>query len=154
MTGVQTCALPICFPVTIITELSGSHSNGSISDFSGYVSPTYSTSDSLYPGKYFSFNGFNTKIEYAPISLKENMSWEVWVRCSGTGSSPNFNLGGSYNMFMGQVLPYFSFENGNKILFSNYIGNTQIYLRSQSNLSVGKWYHIVGTTETVLINPL
>ena len=134
---------------TVITELSGSHSNGSIVTTSDYISPTYSISNTLYAGKYFSFNGFNTKIEYAPIVTKENMSWEVWVRCSGTVSSPNFNLGGSYNMFMGQVLPFFSFENGNKILFSNYIGSTQIYLRSQSNLSLGKWYHVVGTTETV-----
>ena len=134
---------------TVITELSGSHSNGSIVTASGYISPTYSTSDSLYPGKYFSFNGFNTKIEYAPIVLKENMSWEAWVRCSGTVSSPNFNLGGSYNMFMGHVVPYFSFENGNKILFSNYIGSVQTALRSSSNLLLDKWYHVVGTTETV-----
>ena len=134
---------------TVITELSGSHSNGSIVTASGYISPTYSTSDSLYPGKYFSFNGFNTKIEYAPIVLKENMSWEAWVRCSGTVSSPNFNLGGSYNMFMGHAVPYFSFENGNKILFSNYIGSVQTVLRSSSNLLLDKWYHVVGTTETV-----
>jgi len=134
---------------TVITELSGSHSNGSIVTTSDYISPTYSISNTLYAGKYFSFNGFNTKIEYVPIVLKENMSWEVWVRCSGTVSSPNFNLGGSYNMFIGQVLPYFSFENGNKILFSNYIGSTQTYLRSSSNLLLNKWYHVVGTTETV-----
>ena len=133
---------------SVITELSGSHSNGSIVTASGYVSPTYSITSSLYPGKYFSFNGFNTKIEYAPIVLRDNMSWEAWVRCSGTVSSPNTNLAGSINMFMGQVLPYFGFEN-NKILFSNYIGGSQTYLRSPSNLLLDKWYHVIGTTETI-----
>jgi len=133
---------------TVITELSGSHSNGSIVTSSGYISPTYSISNTLYPGKYFTFNGFNTKIEYAPILLTENMSWEAWIRCTGTVSSPNFILNGSVNMFMGQVLPYFGFEK-NKILFSNYINSTQTYLRSTSNLLLNKWYHVVGTTETV-----
>ena len=133
---------------TVITELSGSHSNGSIVTSSGYVSPTYSISNTLYPGKYFTFNGFNTKIEYAPIVLSENMSWEAWIRCTGTVSSPNSILNGYANMFMGQVLPYFGFEN-NKILFSNYINSTQTYLRSPSNLLLNKWYHVVGTTETV-----
>ena len=133
---------------TVITELSGSHSNGSIATTSGYISPTYSISNTLYPGKYFSFNGFNTKIEYAPIVLKENMSWEAWIRCTGTVSSPNIDLTGSVNMFMGQVLPYFGFDN-NKILFSNYIGDTQTYTRSQSDISLNKWYHVVGTTETI-----
>ena len=133
---------------TVITELSGSHSNGSITTTSGYISPTYSISNTLYPGKYFTFNGFNTKIEYAPIVLSENMSWEAWIRCTGTVSSPNSILNGYANMFMGQVLPYFGFEN-NKILFSNYINSTQTYLRSPSNLLLNKWYHVVGTTETV-----
>ena len=133
---------------TVITELSGSHSNGSIATTSGYISPTYSISNTLYPGKYFTFNGFNTKIEYAPIVLSENMSWEAWIRCTGTVSSPNSILNGYANMFMGQVLPYFGFEN-NKILFSNYINSTQTYLRSPSNLLLNKWYHVVGTTETV-----
>ena len=131
---------------TVITELSGSHSNGSIATTSGYISPTYSISNTLYPGKYFTFNGNNTKIEYAPITLKENMSWEVWVRC--TGSVPGFTSAAQNNMFMGHVLPYFSFEDGNKIKLSNYINNTQTYL-SSSTLSLNKWYHVVGTTETI-----
>jgi hypothetical protein len=135
---------------TVITELSGSHSNGSIVTSSGYTSPTYSSSSSLYPGKYFTFNGSNTKIQYAPISLVENMSWETWVRCVGTVSSPNPAFGGaSINMFMGQVLPYFSFRDGNRILFSNYINNTQTYLDGSSTLLLDKWYHFVGTTETI-----
>lgn len=133
---------------TTITELSGAHSNGSIVNTGGYVAPTFSASTTLYPGKYFSFNGFNTKIEYAPIPLIENMSWEAWIRCVGTVSPPNTQLTGTVNMFMGQVLPYFGFE-VDKILFSNYIGGSQTYLRSQSNLTLNKWYHIVGTTETV-----
>ena len=131
---------------TVITELSGSHSNGSIATTSGYISPTYSISNTLYPGKYFTFNGNNTKIEYAPITLKENMSWEVWVRC--TGSVPGFTSAAQNNMFIGHVLPYFSFEDGNKIKLSNYINNTQTYL-SSSTLSLNKWYHVVGTTETI-----
>jgi hypothetical protein len=133
---------------TTITELSGAHSNGSIVNTGGYVAPTFSASTTLYPGKYFSFNGFNTKIEYGPIPLIENMSWEAWIRCVGTVSAPNTQLTGTVNMFMGQVLPYFGFQN-DKILFSNYIGNSQTYLRSQSSLSLNKWYHVVGTTETV-----
>jgi hypothetical protein len=131
-----------------ITELSGSHTNGSIVTTAGYTSPTFSTSSQLYPGKYFSFNGFNTKIEYLPIALSENMSWEAWIRCVGTVSAPNTELTGTVNMFMGQVLPYFGFE-VDEILFSNYIGGAQTYLRSQSKLSLNKWYHVVGTTETV-----
>jgi len=131
---------------TVITELSGSHSNGSIVTSSGYISPTYSISNTLYPGKYFTFNGNNTKIEYATIPLKENMSWEAWVRC--TESVPGFTSTAQNNMFMGQVLPYFSFENGNKIKLSNYINNTQTFLYS-STISLNKWYHVVGTTETI-----
>ena len=133
---------------TVITELSGSHSNGSIVTSSGYVSPTYSSSNTLYPGKYFTFNGINTKIQYAPINLIENMSWETWIRCTETVSSPNVLLDGSPNMFMGQVLPYFGFGDGNRIIFSNYINNTQTYLDS-STLYLDKWYHFVGTTETI-----
>lgn len=131
---------------TVITELSGSHSNGSIVTASGYISPTYSISNTLYPGKYFTFNGNNTKIEYAPITLKENMSWEVWVRC--TGSVPGFTSIAQNNIFVGHVLPYLSFENGNRIKFSNYINNTQTFLYS-STISLNKWYHVVGTTETI-----
>ena len=133
---------------TAIAELSGSHSNGAIASSPEYVSPTYSSSSEIYPGKYFEFNGFNTKIEYPPISIIENMSWEAWIRCTGTVSSPNSGLGGSINMFMGQVLPYIGFE-GNRILFSNYIGETQTYLRTPSNsVSLDRWYHIVATSET------
>lgn len=133
---------------TAIAELSGSHSNGSIASSSGYVSPTYSSSSELYPGKYFEFNGFNTKIEYPPIPLIENMSWEAWIRCAGTVSAPNAQLTGSVNMFMGQVLPYIGFDT-NRILFSNYIGGVQTYLRTPSNsVSLNKWYHIVATSET------
>ena len=131
-----------------IIELSGNHTDGTIVTSSGYISPTYSVSQTLYPGKYFTFNGFNTKIEYNPIMLSENMSWEAWFRCIGTVSSPNTNLSGSINMFMGQVLPYFGFEN-NRITFSNYINNTQTYLKSTPNLELNNWYHVVCTTETI-----
>ena len=136
-----------------IIELSGNHTDGNIVTTSGYVSPTYSSSQTPYPGKYFTFNGFNTKIEYDPIILSENMSWEAWIRCTGTVSSPNTNLTGSVNMFMGQVLPYFGFQN-DKILFSNYINNKQTYLRSTSGLELNKWYHVVFTTETISNNTL
>ena len=137
---------------TTITELSGSHSNGSIVTSSGYISPTYSISSALYPGKYFSFNGNNTKIEYAPIGIKENMSWEAWVRC--IESVPGFTSTAQNNMFMGGVLPYLSFENGNRIKFSNYIANVQTFAYSSSTLSLNKWYHVVCTTETISSNTL
>lgn len=132
-----------------IVELSGSHSNGSIVASSGYVSPNYSSSNTLYPGKYFNFDGASTKIEYAPINLVENMSWEAWVRCTGTVSSPNPAFGDlSINMFMGQVLPYFAMRDYG-FIFSNYIGNTQTYLVSPYDTFLGKWNHVVFTTETV-----
>lgn len=125
---------------TTILELSGSHSNADIVTTSEYTSPTFSSSTTLYPGKYFSFNGVNTKIEYPAIPLIENMSWETWVRCVGTVSVQN--------MFMGQVLPYFSIET-NKFLFSNYVGGLQVYLRSNTTIELDKWYHFVATAETV-----
>ena len=133
---------------TTITVV-GSHSNGSIVTSDGYVSPTYSNSTTLYPGKYFTFNGSNTKIEYSPINLVENMSWEAWVRCTGTVSSPNPSFGGaSINMFMGQVLPYFAMRDYG-FVFSNYINNTQTYLVSPYDTFLDKWNHVVFTTETV-----
>lgn len=133
----------------VIVELSGSHSNGSIVTSSGYVSPNYSSSSTLYPGKYFTFDGASTKIEYAPINLIENMSWEAWVRCTGTVSSPNPAFGGaSINMFMGQVLPYFAMRDYG-FIFSNYINNTQTYLVSPYDVFLDKWNHVVFTTETV-----
>ena len=126
---------------TTITELSGSHLNGGIVTTFEYTSPTFSSSSILHPGKYFSFNGTNTKIEYPAIPLIENMSWESWVRCVGTVSGQN--------MFMGQVLPYFSIE-GNKFLVSNHIGGTQVYLRSNTTtVELNKWYHFVATAETI-----
>ena len=133
----------------VIVELSGSHSNGSIVTSSGYVSPNYSSSSTLYPGKYFTFDGASTKIEYAPINLIENMSWEAWVRCTGTVSSPNPAFGdASINMFMGQVLPYFAMRDYG-FIFSNYINNTQTYLVSPYDVFLDKWNHVVFTTETV-----
>ena len=132
-----------------ITELSGSHSNGSIVTSSGYVSPNYSSSSTLYPGKYFTFDGASTKIEYAPINIIENMSWEAWVRCTGTVSSPNPAFGGaSINMFMGQVLPYFAMRDYG-FMFSNYIDGIQTYLISPYDVFLDKWNHVVFTTETV-----
>lgn len=67
-----------------------------------------------------------------------NMTWEAWVYCTQNVST--------FNMFMGRLLPYFSFYTGNTILFSNDIGGTQRSIYTASNISLNTWYHIVGTT--------
>ena len=110
--------------------------------------PTYSTSDGLYPGTYINFNGNNKASVASQIIFTYSTTWECWVKFDVPKAT-------NFNMFMGQVLPYFSLNPNfsNKILFSNSYsglgggGATQSYHLSNSSVVTNVWYHLAFTTK-------
>ena len=104
---------------------------------------TYSTSVGFYPGTYLNFNN-NRAYVSSPISFSYSTTWESWVK---------FDSNQTYgsNLFMGQLLPYFSIST-NKILFSNSFigvagGGGQTYQFSNSSATHSVWYNIAFTTK-------
>ena len=114
----------------------------------GLEAATYSNSDGAYPGTYINFNNKKASIA-SPITFTYSTTWEVWVKFNSI--SPN-----TFNMFMGQGLPYFAINssNSNKLMFSNsYSGlvgsstSDQSYHYSNSSLTINVWYHLAFTTK-------
>jgi surface protein len=113
------------------------------------IDATYSISPGVYPGTYINFNSNNPKASVAStITFTYSTTWEAWVKFDSV--QPVVGP----NMFMGQVLPYFSLNtnNSNKIMFSNSFsgaagGSNQTYHLSNSSVLRDKWYHLVFTTK-------
>ena len=68
-------------------------------------------------------------------------TWNAWVYCLGNTST--------FNMFMGQFLPYFSFYNGSEIRFSCDVGGTQRTLSTTMPISLNTWYYVSFTTSYI-----
>ena len=81
MTGVQTCALPICFPVTIRRPgalLIGDSLGwfGSLSDGGSFVSYGYLGLDDSLP-VYGSLKGFGSFVYFGSLSLADSLQYLV-----------------------------------------------------------------------------
>jgi len=112
-------------------DLSSNNNNSTIQN-----NPIYSSTNNGF----LSFDGATQKSVGSFLSFNVNSTWEAWINCEQSINE--------FNMFMGRYLPYFGFNTGNRIIFSNNIGGTQRTIRSTpTNLVTNKWYHIVGTTE-------
>ena len=86
------------------------------------------------------FNGINNRAgSMNHLAFNTSATWEAWInRTSSTGS---------HNMFMGRLLPYFSFRSSNVFWFSNNIGGTQRSLQTtNSSFQNNVWYHTAFTS--------
>lgn len=68
--------------------------------------------------------------------LNNNESHEAWIYSKGNVST--------YNMFMGIILPYYGFFNGNTFIVQDYIGGAQVGYFT-GTLSLNRWYHFLST---------
>lgn len=113
------------------TDLSGNGNNGTLVNGTSYVSAS---------GGALSFDGVDDRVETTAQTYGNNMTWTAWINCAQEASY--------FNMFMGNHLPYFGFLNGNSLIFSNYINNSQQSVVSTgAPLSLNTWYYVAFTTE-------
>jgi hypothetical protein len=68
--------------------------------------------------------------------LSNSESHEAWIYSKG-------NVSG-YNMFMGIILPYYGFWQGNQYIVQDFIGGNQVGYIAGS-LSLNRWYHFLNT---------
>ena len=118
----------------------GSTLNG---DF-GTSAPSWTNNGKI--GKALTFN--NKK--YAVVINNNNLiytqngfTYSAWIK----GSS----FAASYNMFMGQYLPYFDvYNNGstNKLHMSMNAGGAQRVVDGTTNMTTNRWYHVVATYDS------
>lgn len=114
---------------TTLNDLSGNGYTGTI-----YNGVTYTAGTNGY----FTYDGVDDRVITTIAPNYPNTTWEAWVYCTQNIST--------YNMFMGDWLPYFSFYGGNSLYFSNTIGGVQQTIQTASNLSLNTWYHAAFTT--------
>ena len=114
---------------TVFADLSGNFNNANLIN-----GPIYQTIN----GFKFFFDGSDDRAETSIGELGNNATYEAVIYSRG-----NLN---TYNMFIGQYLPYIGFYNGNSIVYSDYINGVQTFF-SGGTLSTVKWYHIVCTRE-------
>lgn len=114
---------------TIMYDVSGNGYTATLTN-----GPVYSSSG------YITYDGVDDKAvtTYPQSTYYANTTWEAWVYCTQNIST--------YNMFMGQYLPYFGFYGGNSLFFSNIIGSTQQTIQTATTLSLNTWYHAAFTT--------
>lgn len=116
---------------TVWADLSGNFNNANLIN-----GPAYQTNN----GFKFYLDGSDDRAQTSIGELGNNATYEAVIYSRG-----NLN---TYNMFIGQYLPYIGFYNGNSIVYSDYINGTQTYFTAaDGDLITGKWYHIVCTRE-------
>ena len=87
------------------------------------------------------FDGINDRCIIGndnPIYLPEQ-TWSAWVN--------RISSSNEFNMFMGRLLPYFSFRASGLIHFSNRISGTQRNVFTTNTLLNNTWYNLSFTTE-------
>jgi hypothetical protein len=86
------------------------------------------------------FDGTDDKFNTGIGNLGNNATYEAIIYCKGNVST--------YNMFMGQLLPYIGVYNGNSIIYSDSINSTQRYpITSGGTISYNKYHHVICTRE-------
>lgn len=84
------------------------------------------------------FDGVNDKVSAGQVNFGANTTWSA---CAKMVASAN-----SINMFMGRYLPYFGYQNGTGLIFSNNIGGAQKTISIGSVITAGNWYCPTFTT--------
>jgi len=86
------------------------------------------------------FDGTDDRFNTGVGNLGNNATYEAIIYCKGNVST--------YNMFMGQFLPYIGVYNGNSIIYSDSINSTQRFpITSGGTISYNKYHHVVCTRE-------
>jgi hypothetical protein len=86
------------------------------------------------------FDGSNDKIDTNITNIVNNASYEVVLNCKGNVST--------YNMYMGQYLPYMGVYGGNTIYYSDYINGSQTVVQTNSGtITYNTYYHVICTRE-------
>jgi hypothetical protein len=85
---------------------------------------------------WFEFDGADDRISTSFGFQNNNESHEALIYSKGNVST--------YNMFMGIILPYYAFYNGNTFLIQDSIGGAQVGYFT-GTLSLNRWYHFLST---------
>jgi hypothetical protein len=118
---------PTSYPQTGTSwyDLSGFNRNSTLTN-----GPTFNSNG------WIEFDGADDRSATSFGFLSNSESHEAWVYCKGNVSS--------YNMFMGIVLPYYGFWQGNQYIVQDSIGGNQVGYIAGS-LSLNRWYHFLNT---------
>ena len=82
------------------------------------------------------FDGTDDRVDTSITNVVNNASYEAILYCRGNVST--------YNMYMGQYLPYIGVYGGNTIYYSDYINGGQTVLQTNSGtISYNTYYHVV-----------
>jgi hypothetical protein len=86
------------------------------------------------------FDGSNDRFDTGITNVVNDASYEVVLNCKGNVST--------YNMYMGQYLPYLCVYGGNRIYYSDYINGSQTAISTDSGtIAYNTYYHVVCTRE-------
>jgi len=86
------------------------------------------------------FDGTNDRISTGLGNIGNNVSFTAVINSSGNATT--------YNMYMGQLLPYMGAVNGNAIIFSDYINSTQQTITTiGGSITTGQNHYVVCTRE-------
>ena len=86
------------------------------------------------------FDGTNDRISTGLGNIGNNVSFTAVINSSGNATT--------YNMYIGQLLPYMGAENGNAIIFSDYINSVQRTINTTGGtITTGQNHYVVCTRE-------
>jgi hypothetical protein len=85
---------------------------------------------------WFEFDGVDDRVRTLFGFQNNNESHEAWIYSKGNVST--------YNMFLGIILPYYGFFNGNTFIIQDSIGGAQVGYYT-GTLSLDRWYHFLST---------
>jgi hypothetical protein len=86
------------------------------------------------------FDGTNDRISTGLGNIGSNVSFTAVINSSGNATT--------YNMYIGQLLPYMGVYNGNRIIFSDYINSSQQTINTTGGtITTGQNHYVVCTRE-------
>jgi len=124
---------------TTLKDSSSSNNNGTI------TGATWSTTDVPYSGQpcslYFNGSSYVTVPYKSSLNISQaGFTYLAWIKPTAL---PN-----SYNMFMGQWLPYFNVQPSGVLHLSMAAGGIQRSAYGVTKLSLGKWYMVAATYDS------
>jgi hypothetical protein len=121
--------------------------SGALTDGTFTGTPTISNGVGKYKSYEF-ISGQRINID-VPQLTGDNYTFSAWVNKTSNNSI-------TYNMFMGNLLPYFSYQDNNSFFFSAQISGTQRSIQTPGTYTLGQWHHYVatydGTSMKIFVN--